>query len=38
VIVGSRVVRAAAEAADGARDPALAAGEIVAGLAAGLAR
>jgi tryptophan synthase alpha chain len=38
VIVGTRLVRAVAEAADGARDPARAAGEVVAALAAGLER
>lgn len=36
VIVGSRLVRAAAEAVDGARDPARATGGVVAALAAGL--
>ena len=38
VIVGSRLVRAAAEAADDGRDPAAAVGPVVAGLAAGLTR
>jgi len=38
VIVGSRLVRAAAEAADGGDDPAAAAGGVVAELAAGLTR
>ena len=38
VIVGSRLVRAAAEAVDSGQDPAAAAGEIVAALAAGLTR
>ena len=38
VIVGSRLVRAAAEAADAGADPAAAVGELVAGLAAGLTR
>jgi tryptophan synthase alpha chain len=38
VIVGSRLVRAAAEAADAGRDPAAAAGAVVADLAAGLTR
>ena len=38
VIVGSRLVRAAAEAADAGEDPAAAAGAVVAELAAGLTR
>jgi tryptophan synthase alpha chain len=38
VIVGSRLVRAAAEAADGGGDPAAAVGEAVAALAAALSR
>ena len=38
VIVGSRLVRAAAEAHDAGRDPATAAGAVVAELAAGLTR
>jgi tryptophan synthase alpha chain len=38
VIVGSRLVRAAIEAADAGEDPAVAAGEAVAGLAAALSR
>jgi len=38
VIVGSRLVRAAAEAHDAGEDPATAAGEVVAQLAAGLTR
>jgi tryptophan synthase alpha chain len=38
VIVGSRLVRAAAEAVDGGEDPAAAVGAIVADLAAGLGR
>ncbi|MEA2313217.1 MAG: tryptophan synthase alpha chain, partial [Solirubrobacteraceae bacterium] len=38
VIVGSRLVRAAAEAADAGEDPARAAGAVVAELAAGLTR
>jgi tryptophan synthase alpha chain len=38
VIVGSRLVRAAAEAADNGGDPAAAVGELVAALAAGLRR
>jgi tryptophan synthase alpha chain len=38
VIVGSRLVRAAAEAADAGEDPAAAAGAVVAALAAGLVR
>jgi tryptophan synthase alpha chain len=38
VIVGSRLVRAAVEAADAGEDPAAAVGSVVAGLAAGLAR
>jgi len=38
VIVGSRLVRAAAEAADTGGDPAAAVGELVAGLAAALTR
>jgi tryptophan synthase alpha chain len=38
VIVGSRLVRAAAEAHDAGEDPAAAAGEVVAQLAAGLTR
>jgi tryptophan synthase alpha chain len=38
VIVGSRLVRAAAEAADAGADPAAAVGEVVSGLANGLRR
>jgi tryptophan synthase alpha chain len=38
VIVGSRLVRAATEAADSGADPAAAVGELVAALAAGLRR
>jgi len=38
VIVGSRLVRAVAEAADAGEDPAAAARDLVAGLAAGLTR
>lgn len=38
VIVGSRLVRAAAEAVDGGEDPAAAVGTVVAALAAGLRR
>jgi tryptophan synthase alpha chain len=38
VIVGSRLVRAAAEAADGGEDPAAAVGRAVSQLARGLSR
>jgi tryptophan synthase alpha chain len=38
VIVGSRLVRAVAEASERGADPAVAAGEVVSHLAAGLVR